>query len=62
MLFRSLDLAIGRQISLVFELAHALINEAGQIGNAVGNRSIDREAAAVDDTTAQLLATSRALR
>ena len=40
-----LEAAIGREILLVLELAHALVDERKKIGNAIGNRRIDGAAA-----------------
>ncbi len=54
-----LDLAIGREVLAVLELAHALVDEMSEIGNAIGNRRVDRIAAAVETALAQALRLAR---
>ena len=51
----ALQVAIGRQILFVFELTHALVDEARQIGNAVGHGCVDCETPLIDNATADLL-------
>src|SRR5690606_39688810 len=43
---------LGRDVALVLEFAHALVEERGQIGQAVGDRRVDGEAPGVDGAVA----------
>ena len=38
------QLAVGRKVALVLELAHALVDEAGEVGDAIGDGRVDGEA------------------